>query len=106
MKLSTRLALLASLMLTSAACSDSLEADATSAESALMQADINLASAATNKEMDQFYASIFEDVVFLAPNAPIAEGPESFGMLFELPAVALNWKHVSANVSDSGDSRF
>jgi len=103
MKLSTRLALLASLMLTSVACSDSHEADATSAESALMQADITLASAATNKEMDQFYASIFEDVVFLAPNAPIAEGPESFGMLFELPAVALNWKPVSANVSDSGD---
>ena len=103
MKLFTRLALLASLMLTSAACSDSHEADATSAESALMQADITLASAATNKEMDQFYASIFEDVVFLAPNAPIAEGPESFGMLFELPAVALYWKPVSANVSDSGD---
>ena len=103
MKLSTRLALLAFLMLTSAACSDSHEANATSAESALMQADIALARAATNKEMDQFYASILEDAVLLAPNAPIAEGPESFGMLFELPAVALKWKPVYANVSGSGD---
>ena len=105
MKLSTRLllALLGSLMLMSGAFADTDEADATSAESILMQADVTWASAATNKEMDQFYASIWEDAVLLAPNAPIAEGPESFGMLFELPAVALKWQPVSANVSGSGD---
>ncbi len=81
----------------------SLEADATSPESILMQADVTWASAATNKEMDQFYASILEDAVLLAPNAPIAKGPDSFGMLFALPAVALNWHPVSANVAGSGD---
>jgi len=107
MKLSIRLllALLASLILMSGAFADSHEddAEATTPESILMQADVTWASAATNKEMDQFYASILEDAVLLAPNAPIAEGPESFGMLFELPAVALNWEPVSASVSDSGD---
>ncbi len=107
MKLSIRLllALLASLILMSGAFADSHEDDVegTTPESILMQADVTWASAATNKEMDQFYASILEDAVLLAPNAPIAEGPESFGMLFELPAVALKWKPVSANVSGSGD---
>jgi ketosteroid isomerase-like protein len=105
MKLSIRLllALLASLMLMSGAFADSHEAEVTTPESILMQADVALASAATNKEMDQFYARILEDVVFLAPNAPIAKGPESFGTLFELPAVALNWQPVFANVSASGD---
>jgi len=105
MKLSNRLLLVlsASLMLMSGAFADSHEAEATTPESILMQADVTWASAATNKEMDQFYARILDDAVLLAPNAPIAEGPESFGMLFELPAVALKWQPVSANVSGSGD---
>ena len=91
MKLSIRLllALFASLMLMSGAIADSNEAEATTSESSLMQADVAWASAATNKEMDRFYASILEDAVLLAPNAPIAEGPESFSTLFELPAMAL-----------------
>jgi len=102
--ISLLLALLASLMLISEAFADSHKnAEATTPESILMQADVTWANAATNKEMDQFYASILKDVVLLAPNAPIAEGPESFGMLFELPAVALMWQPVSANVSGSGD---
>jgi len=81
MKLSIRLllALLASLMLMSETIADSHEADATTPESILVQADVAWASAATNKEMEQFYARILEDAVLLAPNAPIAEGPESFG---------------------------
>jgi ketosteroid isomerase-like protein len=105
MKLSSRLllTLLASLMLMSGAIADSDEAEATTPESTLMQADITLSSAATNKEMDRFYATILEDAVLMAPNAPIAEGPESFSTLFELPAMALKWQPVSANVSDSGD---
>ena len=67
MKLSIRLllALLASLMLISGAFADSHEdnTEATTPESILMQADVTWASAATNKQMDQFYASILEDAV-------------------------------------------
>ena len=99
MKLSLRIVmtLFVVLALTSGVCADS------TADSSLLAADNAWASAATNKEMDQFYGSISEDVVLLAPNAPIAKGPDSFGMLFALPAVALNWHPVSANVAGSGD---
>lgn len=104
MKPTTRIVmtLLSSMVIFSIALADSQNSSAV-ANSVLMEADIAWSASVQKEDKAEFFATILEDAVLMAPHKPIGYGRDEFGGLLKLPGVVLNWEPVSAEVSNSGD---
>ena len=104
MKLSPRLPALVALAFLATAGSSAAEAP----EDAARKAHQAYLDAINANDLDQFLATVTDDIVFIAPNAPVMEGKAEVapwvGGYFE--AVATAWEKTTVEFVVSGDWAF